>query len=82
MCVFQFSTLRSVHTFYTIAYTGARRGRAKVARIRANYKDKKREYHCSVCLQSGHNRRVCPNQPVEHGRAQMARDQLVVEGKY
>jgi hypothetical protein len=26
-----------------------------------------------VCLQSGHNRRVCPNQPVEHGRAQRAR---------
>ena len=60
----------------------AKRGRPKVARIRANYKDKKREYHCSVCLQSGHNRRVCPNQPVEHGRAQRARDQLVVEGKY
>jgi hypothetical protein len=34
-----------------------------------------------VCQQPGHNRRVCPNQPVNHGRAQRARDQLV-EGKY
>jgi hypothetical protein len=34
-----------------------------------------------VCRQSGHNRRVCPNQPIEHGRAQRAQDQLV-EGKY
>jgi hypothetical protein len=37
---------------------------------------------CSVCRQAGHNRRICPNQPVEHGRAQRARDRLVVEGKY
>jgi hypothetical protein len=35
-----------------------------------------------VCRQAGHNRRICPNQPVEHGRAQRARDRLVVEGKY
>jgi hypothetical protein len=34
-----------------------------------------------VCRQPGHNRRVCPNQPIEHGRAQRARDRLV-EGKY
>jgi hypothetical protein len=60
----------------------AKRGRPKVARIRANYSAEKRTYSCSVCLQSGHNRRICPNQPVEHGRAQRARDQLVVEGKY
>jgi hypothetical protein len=60
----------------------AKRGRPKVARIRANYGVKKRIYNCSVCLQSGHNRRICPNQPVEHGRAQRARDRLVVEGKY
>ena len=62
----------------------AKRGRPKVARIRSNYNienAEKRIYNCSVCLQSGHNRRVCPNQPVEHGRAQRARDQLVVEGK-
>jgi hypothetical protein len=60
----------------------AKRGRPKVARIRANYGAEKRTYKCSVCLQSGHNRRICPNQPVEHGRAQRARDRLVVEGKY
>jgi hypothetical protein len=60
----------------------AKRGRPKIARIRANYGPEKRLYKCSVCLQSGHNRRVCPNQPVEHGRAQRALDRLVVEGKY
>jgi hypothetical protein len=60
----------------------AKRGRPKVARIRATYSTEKRIYKCLVCLQSGHNRRICPNQPVEHGRAQRARDQLVVEGKY
>jgi len=60
----------------------AKRGRPKVARIRANYGAEKRIYNCSVCLQSGHNRRICPNQPVEHGRAQRVRDRLVVEGKY
>src|ERR1700729_4305317 len=38
-------------------------------------------YNCSVCLQPGHNRRICPNQPIEHGRAQRARDRLV-EGEY
>jgi hypothetical protein len=58
----------------------AKRGRPKVARIRATYQENKRIYNCSVCHQSGHNRRVCPNQPIEHGRAQRARDQLV-EGK-
>jgi hypothetical protein len=60
----------------------AKRGRPKVARIRATYGTEKQIYNCSVCHQSGHNRRICPNQPVEHGRAQRARDQLVVEGKY
>jgi hypothetical protein len=60
----------------------AKRGRPKVARIRANYSTQKRTYNCSVCLQTGHNRRICPNQPVEHGRAQRVQDQLVVEGKY
>jgi hypothetical protein len=60
----------------------AKRGRPKVARIRTNYRVEKRAYNCSVCYQPGHTRRVCPNQPVEHGRAQRARDQLVVEGKY
>jgi hypothetical protein len=59
-----------------------KRGRPKVARIRANYGAEKRTYNCSVCLQRGHNRSICPNQPVEHGRAQRARDRLVVEGKY
>ena len=59
----------------------AKRGRPKVARIRANYGTQKRTYNCSVCLQPGHNRTICPNQPVEHGRAQRARDRLVVEGK-
>ena len=59
----------------------AKRGRPKVARIRPIYQENKRIYICSVCHQSGHNRRLCPNQPVEHGRAQRARDQLV-EGKY
>jgi hypothetical protein len=59
----------------------AKRGRPKVARIRTNYKVDKHIYHCSVCQQPGHNRRICPNQPVEHGRAQRARDQLI-EGKY
>ena len=59
----------------------AKRGRPKVARIRANYRALKRIYYCLVCRQPRHNRRVCPNQPVEHGRAQRARDQLIVEGK-
>jgi hypothetical protein len=59
----------------------AKRGRPKVARIRANYGAPKRIYYCSVCHQAGHNRRVCPDQPVEYGRAQRARDQLIVEGK-
>jgi hypothetical protein len=59
----------------------AKRGRPKVARIRANYGTEKRVYNCSVCLQPGHNRRICPNQPVEHGRAQRVRDQLI-EGEY
>jgi hypothetical protein len=59
----------------------AKRGRPKVARIRTTNQEDKRVYICSVCRQSGHNRRLCPNQPVEHGRAQRARDQLV-EGKY
>ena len=54
-----------------------KRGRPKVARIRTNYKIDKRINLCSVCRQAGHNRRVCPNQPVEHGRAQRAQDQLV-----
>ena len=59
----------------------AKRGRLKVARIRATYQDNKHIYYCSVCRQARHNRRVCPNQPVENGRAQRARDQLV-KGKY
>jgi hypothetical protein len=59
----------------------AKRGRPKVARIRPTYQEDKRIYICSVCRQSGHNRRLCPNQPVEHGRAQRARDQLV-NGRY
>lgn len=54
-----------------------KRGRPKTARIRTNYKLDKRITHCSICHQTGHNRRVCPNQPLEHGRAQRARDQLV-----
>ena len=54
-----------------------KRGRPKVARIRANYSTEKRTYNCSECLQPRHNRRVCPNQPVEHERAQRARDELV-----
>ena len=60
----------------------AKRGRPKVSRIRTNYKIDKQVHLCSVCRQAGHNRRICPNQPVEHGRAQRARDRLVVEGKY
>src|ERR1700704_285761 len=60
----------------------AKRGRPTIARVRANYSTKKCIYKCSVCLQSGHNRRICPNQPIEHGRAQRARDRLVAEGKY
>jgi hypothetical protein len=57
-------------------------GRPKVSRIRATHHQKeRRQYNCSVCRQSGHNRRVCPNQPTEHGRAQKARDRLV-QGKY
>jgi hypothetical protein len=59
----------------------SKRGRPKVARIRANYGAEKRVYNCSVCLQPGNNRSVCPNQPIEHGRPQRARDQLI-EGKY
>jgi MULE transposase domain len=59
-----------------------KRGRPRIARIRATHnQEERRQYTCSVCRQSGHNRRVCPNQPVEHGRAQRARDQLV-EGEY
>jgi hypothetical protein len=58
-----------------------KRGRPKVARIRATYRTETRVYYCSVCRQPGHNRRICPNQPAEHGRAQRARDQLV-EGIY
>jgi zinc finger SWIM domain-containing protein 3 len=57
-----------------------KRGRPRIARIRTN-QEETRLYICSVCRQSGHNRRVCPNQPVEHGRAQRARDRLV-EGEY
>ena len=56
-------------------------GRPKVAHIQANYSTKKRTYNCSVCLQPRHNRRVCPNQPVEHRHAQRAQDELV-EGIY
>jgi hypothetical protein len=59
----------------------AKRGRPKVARIRPTHQEDKRIYMCSVCRQSGHNRRICPNQPVKHGRAQRARDQLV-DGMY
>jgi hypothetical protein len=59
----------------------AKRGRPKVARIRANYGTEKRVYNCSVCLKPGHNRRIYPNQPVEHGRAQRVRDQLI-KGTY
>ena len=55
--------------------------RLKVAHIQANYSTEKRLYNCSVYLQPRHNRRVCPNQPVEHGCAQRARDKLV-EGMY
>jgi hypothetical protein len=55
----------------------AKRGRPKVARIRANYKIDKHIHCCSVCSQAGHNRRVCPNQPVEYGRAQKVRDQRI-----
>jgi hypothetical protein len=59
----------------------AKRGRPKVARITTNYKIDKHIYHCSVCQQPGHNGRICPNLPVEHRRAQRARDRLI-EGKY
>jgi hypothetical protein len=59
-----------------------KRGRPKIARIRAKYNENTRIYHCTVCRQPGHDRRLCPNQPVEHGRAQRARDQLIIEGKY
>lgn len=58
-----------------------KRGRPKVARIRANYQAEKRIHLCSICQQPGHNRRICPNQPVSHGRAQRVRDQLV-DGMY
>ena len=63
-----------METLFAHQLRRAKRGRPKVARIRANYGVEKRLYNCSVCLQSGHNRRVCPNQPVEHGRAQRAQD--------
>jgi hypothetical protein len=60
-----------------------KRGRPKVARIRTNYREEarseRRVYSCSVCHQSGHNRKVCPNQPAEHGRAQRAQDQLIID---
>jgi hypothetical protein len=69
------------HTSLQPQIQKANRGRPKVAHIRTNYRVEKRAYNCSVCHQPGHTRRVCPNQPVEHGRAQRARDQLV-EGKY
>lgn len=59
----------------------AKRGRPKATRIRIKYSESTRLYHCSVCQQPGHDRRLCPNQPAEHGRAQRARDMLV-EGKY
>lgn len=59
----------------------SKRGRPRIARIRANYGAETRVYNCSVCCQPGHNRRVCPNRPVEHGRAQRAQDRLI-EGKY
>ena len=55
----------------------AKHGRPKVAHIQANYSTEKRIYKCSVCLQSRHNRRICPNQPVEHRQAQRAQDKLV-----
>jgi hypothetical protein len=47
----------------------AKRGRPKVARIRANYSAEKQIYNYSLCHQSRHNRRICPNKPVEHSRA-------------
>ena len=31
----------------------------------------------SICRQPGHSRRICPNQPIEHGRAQRVQDQLI-----
>jgi hypothetical protein len=55
----------------------AKHGRPKVGCIRASYGTERRIYKCSVCLQSGHNRRICSNQPIEHGRAQRAQDKLV-----
>ncbi|KIN03296.1 hypothetical protein OIDMADRAFT_53093 [Oidiodendron maius Zn] len=58
-----------------------KRGRAKVARIRIKYKLEKQIKLCSICRQDEHNRRVCPKQPVEHERAQRARDQLVEDGE-
>ena len=60
----------------------AKRGRPKVTRIRANYNENTRIYHCSVCQQPGHNQRLYPNQPAKHRRAQRAQDQLIIEGKY
>ena len=53
-----------------------KRGRPKISRIRSTYLEKK-TYLCSICQQPGHNRRICPNHTIEHGRAQRARDQLV-----
>jgi hypothetical protein len=70
--------------FIRLPVKRAKRGRPKISRIRARQEgqnSEKRIYNCSVCLQPGHNRRICPNQPVEHGRAQRARDRLV-EGIY
>ena len=58
-----------------------KRGRPKISRIRSSYLSEKKTYLCSICRQPGHNRRICPNQPVEHGRAQRARDQLVEDSE-
>lgn len=54
----------------------AKRGRPKIARIRTN-QEEARVYNCSICHQPGHTRRICSNQPVEHGRAQRVQDQLI-----
>jgi hypothetical protein len=59
-----------------------KRGRPKISRIRSSHlSEEKKTYLCSICQQPGHNRRICPNQPVEHGRAQRARDQLVEDSE-
>jgi hypothetical protein len=47
----------------------AKRGRPNIARIRTT-QEETRVYNCSICRQPGHIRRIYPNQPVEHGRAQ------------